>query len=93
MGIQNDIDAVCERAKAASRALAALGSEEKNRALKEMAKGIIGSKSAIMKANAEDLENARKANIPKAFLDRLTLNEKRPELQAAPALYFSYSTG
>ncbi|MBK8258943.1 MAG: glutamate-5-semialdehyde dehydrogenase [Polyangiaceae bacterium] len=76
------IRALCERARAASRALSAVGRADKDRALRHLAEKLreqasLGSRSTVLAANAEDLENAKQAGLPSAMLDRLTLNESR----------------
>ncbi len=66
-----------ERAKSASRKLANLSMKVKNDALLAIAKAIEKDKEKILNANQVDLENAKKANLSSALIERLTLNEKR----------------
>ena len=68
-----------KRAKAAARILALAPAEQKARALGTIAKAIRADAAAIIAANAEDVAEARTNGITAAFLDRLTLNEKRVE--------------
>jgi glutamate-5-semialdehyde dehydrogenase len=68
-----------KRAKAAARVLALAPAEQKARALGAIAKTIRADAAAIIAANAEDVAEARTNGITAAFLDRLTLNEKRVE--------------
>ena len=68
-----------KRAKAAARVLALAPAEQKARALGAIAKAIRADAAAIIAANAEDVAEARTNGITAAFLDRLTLNEKRVE--------------
>ena len=77
-----DIKLLCQRAKAASRKMAILDPKVKARALKSMAKALINNSSYIIGENVKDVENARKNNISKALIDRLTLDEKRVKAMA-----------
>ena len=69
-------------ARRASRALALASTSRKNKALAGMAKAIRGSKAAILKANAEDIVEAKTRGATPAFLDRLTLDPARVEAMA-----------
>ena len=73
MDIQNQILQIAKRAKAACPALAGLNSEQKNRTLEGMARGLLKQSGIILKENKKDLEEAKKAGHPQAFLDRLLL--------------------
>ena len=66
-----------KRAKAASRGLALLSTEEKNRCLIAMAEALEGQKDAIAAANAKDMEAAPGYGLTAAMMDRLRLDEKR----------------
>ncbi len=66
-----------EKAVTASRALAVLPPEEKNRCLCRMAETIERSATAIKAANQKDLAAARAAGLTEAMIDRLTLNDRR----------------
>ncbi|MCX5668225.1 MAG: glutamate-5-semialdehyde dehydrogenase, partial [Candidatus Omnitrophica bacterium] len=77
-----DIKLLCQRAKAASRKMARLDPKVKTRALKSMAKALINNSSYMIAQNAKDIENAGKNNMPKALIDRLTLDEKRIKAMA-----------
>jgi glutamate-5-semialdehyde dehydrogenase len=65
------------RAKAASRVLALASTEQKDCALTAMAQAIRAAKADILKANAEDIADAKAAGQTPAFLDRLSLDDKR----------------
>ncbi len=65
------------QAKAASRELAKLTTQEKNNALLAMAAAIEQHASEIKAANALDFETARGLGLSTAMLDRLNLDEKR----------------
>lgn len=64
-------------AKQASTILAKLSSDEKNKGLKKAAEFMMDRKEEILKANKEDLENAKNNGISGALLDRLMLDEER----------------
>jgi glutamate-5-semialdehyde dehydrogenase len=66
-----------KRAKTASRALALLSTEEKNRCLLAMAKALEAQKDAIKQANSRDMEAAPEYGLTAAMIDRLRLDEKR----------------
>lgn len=64
-------------AKKASRELASLLTGVKNSALLKMADELEKGAARILEANKGDLESAQKQKFPKAFIDRLFLNEER----------------
>ena len=64
-------------ARTASRILAALSTETKNRALHQAADTVLEHTHDILAANAADLETARAAGTAEAMLDRLALNPQR----------------
>lgn len=66
-----------EKAKAASRSLATLGTEVKNAALAAIADELESASAAILRENALDIQDGRDAGFSEAILDRLLLNEKR----------------
>ena len=77
-----DIEALvrekAQAAKAASRLLAVMKPEDKNRALYAMADMLEKRAKLILDANVEDLEEARmKKAIKRSYLDRLMLDESR----------------
>ena len=69
-------------AKAAAVKLAILSAPEKNRALQASAEALLTAKEEILAANKKDVEAAEAAGIRGAFIDRLTLTEKRIEEMA-----------
>ena len=81
--IENDtaelMRSIGEAAKAASRKLAIAPSEQKDEALRAAAGALRASTPAILSANARDIEAAKSAGRPAAFVDRLLLDEKRVE--------------
>ncbi|HVZ03573.1 glutamate-5-semialdehyde dehydrogenase [Hyphomicrobium sp.] len=66
-----------EAAKKASRRLAVATTEEKNAALLAAAKALRAATPTILAENAKDIEAAKAAGRPAAFVDRLLLDEKR----------------
>lgn len=73
--LKEKIEAMAKRAQAASRKLAVLSSENKNRLLTDMAAALLKNKGAILKANKKDIAAA--SGKDKAFIDRLTLSRER----------------
>lgn len=66
-----------DAARAASRRLAVATADEKNAALKAAAAALRAAVPEILAANAKDIEAAKAAGRPAAFIDRLLLDEKR----------------
>jgi len=77
MDLKKEISTMAKSAQEAARAAAALSSETKNKILKGMALELINKKAAILKANKKDIAKAKSRGMPKAFIDRLTLNDSR----------------
>ncbi|MEZ5384569.1 MAG: glutamate-5-semialdehyde dehydrogenase [Prosthecobacter sp.] len=75
--IQSAILDMGRRARAASRALVKLTSEQKNTILRAMADEISARQEVILTANALDLARAKENGLSKAMIDRLTLDPKR----------------
>jgi glutamate-5-semialdehyde dehydrogenase len=74
---------ICQTAKDASRALATLGSDVKDRALEAMAAALEQSTEQILQANERDLEAGEENGLSAALLDRLALNPSRVAAMAA----------
>ncbi len=64
-----------ERALAASRELVKLSTQQKNDILLAMAKEVRKSETAILLANAKDIENAVQKGLSKPMIDRLKLDQ------------------
>ena len=77
------IQALAKRAQAASRALAALSTAERNAMLEKAALALEAGRPRIEAANAEDYEAAKAAGISGAMLDRLKLTPARFEAMVA----------
>ncbi|MCW2308819.1 glutamate-5-semialdehyde dehydrogenase [Rhodobium gokarnense] len=71
------------RARAASRVMANAPSEEKNRALRAMARMVRCSAAQLLAANAEDVSRAKADGMAASFIDRLKLTPERIEGIAA----------
>jgi len=75
--LKKELIKIAKGAREASRSLALVSSEIKNKALRQMAAALLEQKDFILKANKEDVKNAIKGRLPAALIDRLTLNPKR----------------
>jgi glutamate-5-semialdehyde dehydrogenase len=72
-----------EAARAAARGLARADTAAKNRALQAMAAEIRARRAALLAANREDVEQAKRDGRDAAFVDRLALTDKLVEQMAA----------
>ncbi|MDR0862062.1 MAG: glutamate-5-semialdehyde dehydrogenase [Oscillospiraceae bacterium] len=72
-----DIEKQGSAAKEAARRLATCGTNIKNKALTAIAAAMRNNKSAILAANALDMDKARAGGMSAALLDRLQLTETR----------------
>jgi glutamate-5-semialdehyde dehydrogenase len=77
MTLKQQLTNMAKDAQAASRFMVNISSGLKNKILKEMASMLIKKKDFILKANIKDLNKAKIARFPRAFIERLTLNDKR----------------
>ena len=71
-----------QAAKAASRKLAHLSTEVKNRALYSIADALIANEKDILKANRQDIDDAKAAGMDQAMQDRLLLDADRLKAMA-----------
>lgn len=71
-----------KQAKAAARRLAALSSEDKNRALELMADKLEAQSEQLLEENNKDLEAAKSAGVSSSLLDRIALNPDRVRAMA-----------
>ena len=65
------------RAREAWRILAVAGTEKKNQALCQMADALMRGMEEILSANRADVASAEEKGVSAAFIERLTLTEKR----------------
>lgn len=77
MNLKKELTDIAKNALEASRKLLTLSSETKNKILEGMASALISQKKAVLKANRKDIKKARAQRLTQAFIDRLTLNDKR----------------
>jgi len=88
MGAQNQSTieqmmlAIGQQARSASRAMAKASSEQKNRALINIATAVRRDAAKILAANAVDIKRAKTNGNDAAFIDRLTMTEKSIENMA-----------
>ncbi|MFZ2164691.1 MAG: gamma-glutamyl-phosphate reductase, partial [Propionibacteriaceae bacterium] len=66
-----------QRAKEASRALATMNRARKDAALLAMAEAVAAAEACILSANAQDVEDGRKAGLTDSLVDRLRLTPAR----------------
>ena len=71
------MQSVGKQARAASRALAAANTGDKNAALMAIHDELVNAKPDILSANKIDMDNGHKNELDSALLDRLELNEAR----------------
>ena len=72
-----ELESKGKAAKAASRRLAHLSSEVKNKALMSIAQSLVAREGEILAANRQDYEEAEAGGMSPAMLDRLLLNPSR----------------
>ena len=77
--IKDKITKMGSDALTASRTLANLTTDQKNKILLAMADGILSDADQIISANAIDLDNAVNNNLTNSMIDRLRLDQKRIE--------------
>lgn len=74
-----------QKARAASRRMAAASTADKNNALLRLAELLEAKKEAIFAANERDLAQAKKNGLKESFVDRLRVTEKVLRLMAEGA--------
>ncbi len=82
MDIKKAVRQIAQNAQAASRQLARVSAAEKNNALLQMADELISNTDQLLAANAIDVALAKKAALPKAMMNRLTLKKTTIESMA-----------
>ena len=81
-----ELEAKGKAAKTASRRLAYLSSEVKNKALRNIADDLLAKKDEILAANKIDYHEAHASGMNTAMLDRLMLDSSRLEFMASDVL-------
>ncbi len=77
MSLNETIVNMGRRARAASKALAQLSTEQKNAGLLAMADELIAAQATLIAANQTDVEAAQARGLSRAMIDRLTLTPAR----------------
>lgn len=77
MDLKKQIIQIAKDAQEASRFMLTVSSAKKNKVLEDMALALSSKKNYIIKANREDIKKANRQGLSRAFIDRLTLNDKR----------------
>jgi len=83
MTVREQMEVLGRQARWASRAMANLGTAEKNACLLAMADAIEAATPVLVEANRRDLEVGRSLQLTRAMLDRLALDEARIRAMAA----------
>lgn len=76
MSVDKIIKQLAAETRKASRQVAALSTEHKNRVLLGMAESLLRQRKYIQQENEKDLASGREKGISSAMLDRLTLSDK-----------------
>lgn len=82
MSLETEIKDVLARVRQASKSLALCSTDQKNAALKDLARALRRSASSVLSANGQDLNRARTTGTSGALLDRLALDDARIEAMA-----------
>ena len=82
MDLKETIHDLGKRARAASRQLAQLSSEQRNAGLLAMADALTAAQEELLAANAKDVARAQADGLSSAMIDRLTLTPARIEAMA-----------
>ncbi|WP_058301621.1 glutamate-5-semialdehyde dehydrogenase [Gorillibacterium timonense] len=78
----SEVQAKAQAAKQTTTALNMLTSAQKNKALSLMAEELLIRKDELIQANRTDIEKGAASGLSTAFIDRLTLTDKRIEAMA-----------
>lgn len=78
-----DVEGLCKKVKKASFAFTKATTAQKNAVLLKIKEKVDSSRAKIAEVNAIDLALAKEAGIKGAFLDRLTLTDKRIDVMLA----------
>ncbi len=82
LDLHDQLIAIGQRARAASRRLALLSATQKSRCLEAIADRLIEKQADVLAANAKDMEAGRQKGLTPALLDRLKLTPARIEEMA-----------
>jgi len=76
MSLETRIKAMTQAAKEAARELRRVSRDQKDKALRLMAQGLMKREQEILRENEKDLAQAKEQGMSSALLDRLTLDAK-----------------
>jgi len=74
---EHEVLVAARRARTASHGLALATREQKDRALRSMADGLLAARAEVLAANAEDVQRAEAGGTPPNIVDRLRLTDDR----------------
>jgi glutamate-5-semialdehyde dehydrogenase len=77
MNLKQELTNIAKNAQEASRFMLTVSSATKNKVLQDMALSLRNQKKVILKANKNDIKKAKALRFSPAFIDRLTLGDKR----------------
>ncbi len=72
-----NVELICKHAKKASRSLALISTEKKDRALTALSEWLLAHQNEIIKENEIDIRNGQASGLSSAMIDRLTLTPTR----------------
>ena len=72
-----NFDQICQQLRSGAQILSQLSANEKNSALRAVAKSLDTNRADILTANKKDVENARTSGMKESLIDRLMLDDKR----------------
>ncbi len=75
MSLKSELLTIAKQAQKAARFLSISSTQEKNKAIKAMAKELLKNSKLILAANKLDVKSAKKEKRNSAFIDRLSLNQ------------------
>jgi glutamate-5-semialdehyde dehydrogenase len=81
--ISEQITAIGQRARTASRTLTGISTDQKNLILHKMANSVDSNREIISDANNQDVADAKKQGLAPALIDRLLLTDSRISTMAA----------
>jgi glutamate-5-semialdehyde dehydrogenase len=76
MEIKTHIMDIARQAKRAAAILSKIDTQEKSRVLQRMADSLVERRAFLIEQNARDLDDAVRAGLPAAMIDRLSLKEQ-----------------
>jgi glutamate-5-semialdehyde dehydrogenase len=77
MNLKQELTNIAKNAQEASRFMLTVSSATKNKVLQDMALSLRNQKKVILRANKNDIKKAKALRSSPAFIDRLSLSDKR----------------